>query len=909
MTTPPSLDDYLGGDVEFSADVANPEAEVAISARRYLADCHDYLEGLHRSGVSGAQVIALNSDLVDRLVRRLFDLAEYGFFSEAGGEPSPLCVLAVGGYARREMNLHSDVDLLFLYQGALTPHIANVAERMLYWLWDAAVTVGGATRTIAETVSLAKKDRSVYTSVLDPRFLAGSGVLFHEFTATLHRDLISQPERFITSQIEAQQARHTSFGDTLYLLQPNVKESAGGLRDYHFAYWVMQGTQPSSRGLEGFLHLGLLTEQEVTEYRAALNFMWRVRNELHLLAGRKVDRMSFELQERVAKHLDYGDVEESESELPVERFMSDYYRHARVIENCSSLVVEQCRARVRKRSRRRRVRELPSGFRVAGSQLEIPHARQLREDPKQLLGAFAEAQVQDVELTRKARRLIRENLDQIDEGFRRDPKAQAIFETILSSERRVTRSLLMMNEIGLLARFLPEWEHIVYRWQHVMFHTYTVDVHSIYLVRELRRLWTGQYESEFPDLVELMRSVDDLPVVYLGCLLHDIGKGFGGNHSEIGTRRAEETLERLNFSKDRIRRVSFLVEYHLLMSHLAQRRDLSDAKLILDFARTVGDRTNLRNLFLVTFADMRAASTEAWNDWKGKLIVELFERTAEVLETGADTPGKAIELIEKRVDQRRAVAEEELRNTGVPQEDIEAFYSEMPRRYFTAHTPHQIVRHARVLLSMDPEQLLARGVREMRGDFSELIVWTPDTPGLYSMIAGVLTAHDLNILGAHVYTTRSGMALEVYRVSTPPGGEQERAIVWTAFEESLRAVLSGEADVGQLLIRRGRSLGRTSSPNPQPVTVFATNEESDFYTIMDVSANDRLGLLHDLTRVIAEHSYAVYISKASTILDQVTDTFYLKDGEGKKLTDSDAIERLRVDMLRVAARSEFVVEE
>ncbi|NRA00890.1 MAG: [protein-PII] uridylyltransferase [Myxococcales bacterium] len=906
MRPPPSIDDYLSTTFESTPNLENPEAEVATIARSYLEASHAYLRELHESGGQGSVVNAMNSDLVDRLIRRLFGLAEEDFFAGTGGDVSPLCVVAVGGYARREMNIHSDVDLLFLYQDELTPHVANVAERVLYWLWDAAVTVGGAMRTIKDTIALAKQDSTVRTAVLDPRFLSGSGVLFHEFTSVLNREFGSDPERFIDSQTQGRADSHTHFGDTLYLLQPNVKDGAGGLRDYHLSYWVMQATQPSSRGLEGFLHLGLLTEEEVTEYRAALDFLWRVRNELHLIAGRKNDQMSFELQEQIALFLGYGTPDAfAPTDLPVERFMRDYYRHARAIQNYSSLVVEQCRTRVRKRPRRRKIKDVEGGFRIADGQLEIPHARQLREDPVGLLNAFAVAQSHDVDLTRKARRLIRENLDQIDDAFRRTPEARAVFERIVGAEKRVTRSLIAMNETGLLAKFLPEWDHIVCRWQHVMYHTYTVDVHSIFLVEELRRLWLGRYENRFPELTELIRSVDDRNVLFLGCLLHDIGKGFGGDHSEKGVIRAEPCLQRLGLDAERTARVQFLVKHHLLMSYLAQRRDLSDAKLLLDFANTVGDRTNLRNLYLLTFADVRASSSTAWSDWKGQLLRELFERTAEVLETGADTPGKAIELIEKRVDLRREGAASELAALGVSQDDIQAFFDAMPRRYFTAHTPQQIARHARVALELAPDQLLSSAVREMRGDFSEYILCTEDSLGLYSKVAGVMTAHGLNILGAHVYSTRAGLALEVYRVSTPPGGNDERRIHWGEVDASLRGVLEGEITVQKLVKRRGRPIGFTASPHPEPVSVNATNEESDFYTIIDVEANDRLGLLHDLTRVIAEHGCEIYISKAATILDQVADTFYLKDRHGKKLQDEEAIEKLRLELLEVAQLGEF----
>lgn len=888
MSVSPQIDAYLAR----GPDTAT--ADVARVVREYLKAARAHLETLHRSGASGATVNQAHSDLMDRLVRRLFDLAEEFYFAAGGNEPAGLCIVAAGGYARREMSIYSDVDLLFLYQDKLSSHVAAVAERVQLWLWDADLAVGAATRTIQETISLAKGDATVATAILGPRFLAGSGVLFHEFQDRVRAKLFSNPGAFVETQLEVVEARHAQFGHSLYLLQPNLKEGAGALRDYHMAWWVMHVTQVRAGDRDDFLHLGLLTEPELDELNAGLDFLWRSRNEMHLISGRKNDQLSFELQEKLAETFGYAELEGPD--LPVERYMSDYYRNARSIRNFSSLVVEQCHQRV-SGPRRRKARSVEGGFRVVDDQLEVPHVRRLRSDPVGLLQAFAVAQDEDVSLTRKAQRMIREQLYLVDDEFRCDEQARAMFFRILESPRRVMRSLMAMNEVGLLAAFLPEWEHVVCRWQHVMYHTYTIDVHSIFLVEELRRLWLGHCEAALPELTELMRNSEDRSVLFLACLLHDIGKGFGGNHSERGVDRARPCLERLGVTGERAERILFLVRSHLRMSHLAQRRDLTDPRLILDFARMVGDRTNLRNLYLVTFADMRASSAKAWTDWKHHLLRELFARTAELLETGEADAGRAIEIIERRVETRRQAAAEELEGLGFSHVRVQEFFDVMPRRYFTAHSPRQIARHARVVLGAAADAKLATARREMRGGFTEFILCAPDVPGLFANVAGTLTAQDINILGAHVYTTRTGMALESYRVSTPAGGDDERRLAWEEFEASLARVLSGEVKVRQLLGRRLRRTTPAKVPRRAPASVSVTNDESDFYTIVDVAADDRLGLLHDLTRTLTEHGCEIYISKAAKIRDQVTDTFYVKDGEARKLQDAAVREALRRDLL------------
>jgi [protein-PII] uridylyltransferase len=883
MKTAPSIDGWLA---DIPRPVGRESREVVDAVRGYLLEMRAYLELMHRTQKSGRLVNEANSDLTDRMVRRLFALAEESILAGGGELETGVAVVAVGGYARREMSIYSDVDLLVLYRDALTPYVAQVAERLQYWMWDAGLTVGCATRTIEETVALGREDETVRTCVLMARFLCGDGEFFHLFADTIRSRLLSDVEGFVAERREGLRARHERYGESLFLLQPNVKEGVGALRDYHAAYWATRGAQPSVRDLDDWLHFGLLTELEIAELQGALDFLWRTRNELHLISGRCNDQMSFEHQEQIAEALGYGNAEarpsgESGPELPVERFMRDYYRQARAIHSYSELVLDLCEARVSPAQAPPSIEAEVEGFRRVGGHLEISHASYLREDPRRLLKAYATAQEWRVPLSRTATRLVRESIDAFGEDLQQDPVCAEIFLGMLSAEERVTRTLMDMNDIGLLNVYLPEWEHIFCRWQHVIYHTYTVDVHSIFLVEELRRLWRGEYADNLSKLTSLVHDVDDIEVLYLGCLLHDIGKGLGGNHSAKGVPRARACVERLGLSSERSARVLFLVEHHLLMSHLAQRRDLSDPKLVVEFAMLCGDRTNLRNLYLCTFADIRASSRDAWTDWKGDLLRELFERSSEFLESGARDSSRALELIEKRVEARREGSASELRQAGISDEDIEAYFESLPRRYFIAHTPRQIARHAQVCLQDPGEQICTTGLREMRGGFTEFILCSRDAPGLYARVAGTLTASLLNILGSHVYSTRGGLALEVYRVSTPDGGTGERQLVWSEFRERLESVLGGDAVVDDLLRSRRRAVREI--PTREAPHVEVSNSESDFYTVVDVTAEDRIGLLYDLTRTLGELEVDVFVSKAATIRDQVADTFYVRTSEGTKL--------------------------
>ena len=902
MSAPPLIDRFLADLEPGHGSTALADADVAAAVRAYRAEARAHLEALHRSGAAGQLLNETNSDLTDRLIRRLFRLADAEYYAGGAEFGQRLCVVAVGGYARRELSIYSDVDLLFLYPRRMSPYVEHVTGKVQMWLWDGGLTVGCATRTIAETLDLSSEDATVKTAILDARFLVGDTELFHEFTDSLREETSSDKEKFLTERLAALSEGHKKYGESLYLLQPNVKEGAGGLRDYHNAYWAVRAAHPTTHGLDDLLHFGLLTESEMEQYRSAIQFLWRLRNELHLISKRKNDQMSFEHQEQVAAAWSYGASNADDEDLPVERFMRDYYRHARVVQNLSELTIEQCLARAAKPRARPPARDVADGFRVADSHLEIPHAAHLRERPVRLLTAYAVAQDERVQLSRTARRFVRENLELVDERLRRDPEASAAFLRILEGPHRVMRTLTEMNEDQLLSAFLPEWAQIFCRWQHVIYHIYTVDVHTLFLIEELRRLARGDYEEALPELTTLMREVGDISVLFLGCLLHDIGKGLGGDHSNRGAEGARSCVERLGLSPERVERVVFLVRQHLLMSHVAQRRDLSDARLIVDFARTCGDRENLRNLYLLTFADIRASSPTGWTEWKGQLLRELFERTSEFLETGSDDPRVALEQIEARVERRQEAARGELRGLGVGEARISGFFSIMPRRYFVSHAPRQIARHALVVLAWAPERVISHSVRELRGGISEFLLCTADVHGLYATVSGVLAAKGINILGSHVYTARSGLALEVYRVATPTGGPEEQREIWKAVASMVQASLSGVLELDEMIRRRRRSLLKSAPlpPAPRPVEVAISNAESDFYTIVDVSANDRLGLLYDLTRTIASHGLEIYISKAATVMDQIADTFYLKDGEGKKILDPERIEHLRQDLLRAA---------
>jgi len=899
-----NVDAYLGDFRWKVEDDAEPnQNQISFAVRDYLGDMREQLLARSRAGASGREINEANSDCVDRLIRKLFQMAEAEYYVGASKFRKDMAVIAVGGYGRRTLAIHSDIDLLFLHRGEIDNYIQKLAERLQMWLWDGNLVVGCALRTIEQTIEIARTDMTVRTGILDVRFLAGDVDLFHEFVESVRRVFRANDQEFIQALQDTMQTRHEKYGESLYRLQPNLKEGAGGLRDYHIAEWVAltRHSSLSLRGLIDFLHFGLLSEPELDEFRAALDFLWGLRNTMHFLSGRKNDQLNFDLQERVAKELGYEENLDVSHLLAVEQFMRDYYRHGRVIQNCSMVIIDQCLPRSGVNVRK----ELEEGFLLSDRGVEIIHAALLRKNPMRIMLAFEIAAREDAPLSVQAIRLLRANLDLMDALPADSGEAGECFLRILESKQRVMLTLLEMNGVGVLGRLFQEWEHIVCLWQHVTFHTYTVDVHSIYLVGELERLLRGAYSQDWAEFTELIHRVEDVTVLLLGCLCHDIGKGLGGEHADRGAEIARTICERLGLAEERIARVCFLVREHLHMTHVAQRRDLSDPKVISAFAQLVGDYTNLRNLYLLSFADFRASSGRSWTRWTAGLMRDLFHRTGEILESGELDPAAAEAKLQARAERLRDSVFAQLLGMGIEERLIEKFCSNMSRRYFLSHTSWQIARQALIVIGFRPDAVINCSIREMRGDFTEFIICAEDAHGLYSNIAGCLTLNRINILGSHIHTTRDGLALEVYRVATPKGGPDEKRRLWERVQRLIVEVISGEKDLSVLMLEHGRTgmPGRVVAPRREQALVRITNQESDFYTIVDVSAYDRLGLLYGLTHRIAELDLEIHLSKASTRLDQVADTFYLKTRSGEKVTDPELLQRLYDALLEVASGS------
>ncbi|GIW45113.1 MAG: bifunctional uridylyltransferase/uridylyl-removing enzyme [Candidatus Binatia bacterium] len=861
------------------------------AARDYLDAARERLFAWHREGASGTAVVRAYTAAVDGLIQVLFDASLGEAQQRFPVLDQRFALVAQGGYGRAELNPYSDLDLLFLYPHKSEPLIEYVAERILYTLWDARLTVGNALRNVRECLRLAANDFKVKTALLDVRFLCGDQTLFQEFARRMEKEVLNRDvDRFFDSVLAEIAARHHRYGDSVYLLEPQIKEGQGGLRELHAALWLAKVKFKTNR-LPELVQKGVLTEREQEEAESARDFLFRVRNSLHFLARGHQDQLTFEYQERIAPLLGFHDTPNMKG---VEHFMRAYYMAAATLDRFAADMIERCVRRPRSyfsifMARPRRIRP---GVTIAQGLLSIAGPELLQSDPSNFVRLFLDAQRHEVKISRATKRVLREHLHWLDDHWRSHPATVEAFFQILRG-RNVAETLREMHQTGVLGAFLPEFGALTCMVLHDVYHTYTVDEHSLRAVQELEWLRAGKYQDMVPLLTHVMRDLDRVDLLLLGMLLHDIGKGRGGGHCERGAAMCDAIAARLHLNPDDAAQLKFLVAQHLNMSHLAQRRDIHDPRLIIDFARRVETLDNLKRLYLLTFADMRAVGPKIWNSWHDMLLSELYLRTAEVFEREAFIEEDYRERA-ARVRQRVAAA------STVPEAVRERFLRGMPDRYFLSTAEETILHHLELYRDFHDGEVVC-SVRHFRERaFSEWTVVTADRPGLFAMITGVLLAEGMNILTANIHTSAAGVAVDVLRISH---GDHPETVLnperWERAEANLRAVLNGKLDVEDLVARaRPRwTIVRRYTPKV-PTAIEVDNQVSEHYTVLDVYTHDRVGLLFTITNTLFHLGISIHLAKITTNVDQVLDVFYVTDSEGRKILDPQELEHIRTVLLQ-----------
>jgi [protein-PII] uridylyltransferase len=849
-------------------------------AREYLARAKEMLFAEHEAGASGRVIVERYTRVVDHVVQTIHDAARSSYAERYAVLNQRCATVAQGGYGRGELNPCSDIDLLFLYPHRPDAFVETVTEKILYALWDTGLTVGHAMRSPRDCVRLAARDFKVKTALLDTRFLAGDEPLHAEFVTLMGGEVLKRNNaRFFREKVIENEERHRRYGDSVYLVEPHLKEGEGGLRDIHTAMWLAK-VKFKIKSIGDLVQKGVITERERDEIEAAQDFLWRVRNALHFETGQHQDQLTFEHQERIAADLGFRDDARTKG---VEQFMRLYYLHAAVVNRFSDDIIRRCL----ERSTPYRLlgkfggREIRPGVRIAGQELVVGDPATFRDDPSKLMRIFADAQRHGVRLGSATRVLVRRHAGLIDDRARRDPATVTAFLDVLGWKSGVYESLHEMHKLDVLDAFLPEFSDLRCMAQYDRYHIYTVDEHTLRGVLMLERLRHGECKDVAPLPTEVMREVDKVEILYLAMLFHDAGKGQGGDHSNRGAEIVRRVAQRMNLDADDAGQLEFLVRHHLLMHHLATRRDIHDPRLVTEFARTVGTLAGLQKLYVLTFADLSATNPILWNSWQDMLLRELYELTVDVFERGVMVERNQAERA-RRVRQRVAA------RVGPEGGDaLQRFLADMPDRYFLGTPEEDIPRHFLLVRGLEEDPLVTHIAHYPEREFSEFTVVTRDRPGLFSKLTGVLRANGMNIVKARITTGGTGIAVDVFRVS-----HLDRAAIacsddrWERIQVAVAKVLAGELDVEAMVAAAARpsALGEKFVPRV-PSKVEIDNRVSEDFTVIDVYTQDRVGVLFTITNALFHLDLSIYLAKITTTVDRVLDVFYVSDSRGRKIED------------------------
>ncbi len=849
-----------------------PEKSTTASLRAFWEERITEVRQAHGDGADGLEVARRLAATMDAVVHAAYEKG----LEQTTGDAHAL--VALGGYGRQEMAPYSDVDLLFLFRREKDKTPGFIAG-VLHPLWDLGFEIGHSSRTLREVGKMAREDLESCTSMMDGRFLAGDPDLFDDFQRYLYKQV---PRSMVAKLHKGRQAREGSNG-SVQLLEPNLKESPGGLREFHALNWALKG-KAASPEVEG-LRRQCLDDQDIATLEQGREFLCRVRHELHFVAGRRHDVLQHEIQPDVARSLGY---EAQGVELAVERFMQDYYVHARAVYHLVDLAFERLT-----RKPRNPYRSVWVDIGVMAIQGEIV-LRQgegyFESDPHRLLSIFQLAQTKKLRLSEETQRTIRASLHLIDDELRRSEEARDVFMRILKRKSRSAGTLRLMHDLGVLGAYLPEFGALTCLVQYDIYHIYTVDEHILVALENLEALALSERQTSLKRIfVEFQRR----DLLNLGVLLHDIGKSRRQEHISCGVEMAAEILQRLGVSEADQRFLLFLVEHHQDMVLISQRRDLDDYKMIAEFAGLFSSMEELQALYLLSYADLSAVASDAWTEWEGVLLWELYHKTSEQLESGMKT------LEDKQ--QGREVLEEHLRRITPtwPALKVVAFQEhaqQLPPRYLAAYDHEQITAHVELI------GRLGAGVVEV--DFAEhqahteVVVCARDQRQLLAKICGVLAVHDIYILRADVHTRDDHMVLDIFQVTDVGGDPALPEWKKERVGQQLEEVISGRQKMDQLFSRYSTRWDRRQrNVQERSPEVDFENQVSDRYTVVDTDVQDDVGLLYKITYALGELELDIHMAIINTVANRALDAFYVVDAQGEKIVNYEILEQIRERLL------------
>ncbi len=861
------------------------------------------------SGAGGIETARLLSGVTDEVVCALFDFTTtHVFRARNPTEGERLALLAVGGYGRGALAPFSDLDLLFLRPYKQTAHAESVIEFMLYALWDLGFKVGHASRTVEECIRLSREDFTIRTSLLEGRRLTGDERLVEELRSRFRNEVVKGTgAEFVAAKLKERDERHHRAGASRYLVEPNVKEGKGALRDLHTLFWIAQYLHPAEN-IDGVVKLDFFEKREVRAFIRAFDFLWSVRSHLHFVTGRAEERLTFDLQPEIARRMGYGDRGDAPA---VERFMRRYFLIAKEVGALTRTFCAQLESEESKRQPQGLSRFLPGakkpgrkaldapGFLVDGGRLTVEGVSTFEQDPVNILRLFVIADQRDLDLHPDAFTALTRTLHLITSKLRRDPEATKAFLSVLARSKRTYRTLTLMNEAGVLGRFIPEFGRIVAQMQFNMYHSYTVDEHTLRAVGVIGDIAAGRLGEDHPLALSIWPLIEDREALFLAMLLHDTGKGGEGGQEKAGARAARSACERLGLERERIELIAWLVEHHLVMSDFAQKRDIGDPRTVTAFAKIMENPERMRLLLVLTVADIRAVGPGVWNGWKGQLMRELFSATEAVFRGGRGSDPTASVL-----RQQHGAADLVRSQLITADPALEPWVAGMEDAYFAGFSAEDYTVHARLGLRAAEQGGAAANARIIAGrNAAEITVAAADRRGLFADLAQVMASMGANVVGARVYTSRAGQALDVFYVQdmggSPFGCDNARNL--DRLVTLLEAAARGETPMIEAKARA--ELGRAAAFSIS-ASVVIDNDASEESTVIEASGRDRPGLLADLSRALAQAELSIQSAHIDAYGERAIDAFYVHDAAGQKLTDAKALQGLKSALLLVLEEDE-----
>jgi [protein-PII] uridylyltransferase len=871
------------------------------------------LKMLHRAGASGLQICHGRAAIIDLLLLHLWDTAKSSLSEQAQKEFPPIALIAIGGFGRAELNPHSDIDFMFLHSRQIAgsrplPHLSKIIDGILYPLWDIGLKVGHSVRSIEDCIKVANTDMQSKTSLIEARLVAGDEDSFKKFQKMLVAKCVDRHEdEYIAMRVADQEARRTKYGNSACMQEPNLKNGCGGLRDFQNLLW-MAFFKHRTRSLKELQEHKLIGSSERKQLQEAYDFLLRVRTEMHYHTDRAMDVLSKSLQPAIAFNLDYRDRSPS---IRIEKFMRDVYRHSRNIFLITR-TLEQRLALLPKSQRllslrswlpnsRKAAQEPIDGFKFVDGEIQAASDRIFREQPRRLMRVFLHAQQRGLRLNPDLAQLIRHELPRADRSFLRDEHVRETFLTILNQRGNVAPILRSMHDVGLLGKYLPEFGRLTCLVQHEFYHQYTADEHTLMCLEQLDRVWEAT-QPPYNAYAELLQKTERPSLLYLALLLHDVGKPEGhGHHSAVSAQLALKVAKRLALDGATTHTLRLVIEHHLLLASVSQRRDLDDPAVVRHVANQVQSVETLMLLTLHTFVDAQATSDKLWNGFKDSLLWSLYLKTFQFL-SGTTESVRAEEM------QRDLLSQEihRLLPPNLSEEELKAHFSSLPARYFQIHSAKEILddlilAHRFMRLQISDEENPLAPVVNWHNDpdrgCNTVKVCTWDRAGLFSKIAGSFSAAGLNILSAQIFTRSDDIVLDTFSIVEARTGSLAGAEQRDKFEEVLNKALSGEPiDFHPLLARQKitRPLYQAYTGERIPTHVRFDNEASETRTLIEIETEDRLGLLYAISQCFAELALDIAAAKISTEKGAAIDTFYVRELGGGKVVVPDryrAIER------------------